>query len=1008
MPPAGLAPAPRTPRAADGRRPGWREAHAAGGRAPAPAGTAPGRAAARGGRAGAAGAGGAGGVSAAAQGAAAPVLLHVLPHAGAQRRALQRQRPPTEPAAGGRAPRGPAGSDGAAAAVAAPGGASLVLHITRCIKQCGRWEEVDALAREHGPAFNIVHASAAITHLAQLGSGRRQQAPPQPWQHDAPQQAPAGLAAVREQMARQHQRLALSLPPALQPHAAQTHSARAPPPQQQQQLLLERLLAHALPRLREAQSRQVANMLWALAALRYDWRASAAGMAATAALCERAAGLFDSAEPQHLANIAYAVARLRVPVGEAWLSQLQDAWLACTARHGGGGGGAQATANLLWALTALQQRPGDAWLEQVFAAAAPHLTLWPARSVAVLTWGCARLGLKAPAQQRQHQAALLGALGAHAPAFSAQDVAQVLWATTEMGLPLPGPLLQQLLGGAGAQMPEQGREQWQDGTDGPAEPDLAGRAAAHSAALVLASLARTCAEPRQQLPPRLLQPWLAALLAGCAGADSHSLASAAWALCRLRLAGSCPRLVRAMLQTAAQRLQPGERQQLLQQPPGAGSDGAPPPVSARAVAALLQAAAHCAASAPGTREQQRQRQWQRQQERLRVLLQSMHAEPASDGGGCGGDGAAQAVAGVEPPPAVVQRVQPGGQALLTDAASALLLAAAGVQPEPAAQLSEAGGEQQVRQALPGASLQDLAQLLWAVSSLQLRLPAAWWRACLAQLEGAVEQADRRAAAGGAPHAGLAQSLATCVWALGRAGVPVEPHLMAALQRASLRVLARGQCGGLGPQALPMLLVGFTRMCTSTACRFPARQGAAERQQQRQQRQQQQRQQQQRQQQRQRQAPGLRQHRWVKRAGLQPAWLHAWCACASGQLDALPPDGLVALLWGLGRLRYHPGSSFLARATARAQALLPQLGARHLALLLWSLARLQQAPDAAALRALLAAWEQRLASASMADTQQAQWAALQLEQLELLQQRAGCESAPPGGVVGEGGAPRQAA
>lgn len=226
------------------------------------------------------------------------------------------------------------------------------------------------------------------------------------------------------------------------------------------------------------------------------------------------------------------------------------------------------------------------------------------------------------------------------------------------------------------------------------------------------------------------------------------------------------------------------------------------------------------------------------------------------------------------------------------------------------------------------------------------------------------------------------------------------QLMGTLQVASSQLLQQDNHKGLSTQGYVMLLLGFTRICTAVACRFEKvnrhqnalqykrfnihqnsghglleacaidqsvvksqqRDGAGGssveplKQQLKGQRQ---------------------QHRWVTRAGVSPEWLEQWCTSAKNQLQYLPPDGLVAVMWALGRLRYHPGSEFLTTVLQQLQLLLPRCSARNLALMMWALMRLQHIPDDRITQQVIQAWEPLIATASKADTQQMCWAIEQL-------------------------------
>jgi hypothetical protein len=137
-----------------------------------------------------------------------------------------------------------------------------------------------------------------------------------------------------------------------------------------------------------------------------------------------------------------------------------------------------------------------------------------------------------------------------------------------------------------------------------------------------------------------------------------------------------------------------------------------------------------------------------------------------------------------------------------------------------------------------------------------------------------------------------------------------------------------------------------------------------------------------------------QHGWVGAAGLETTWLQAYCVAACPAVPSMDARSLVAVLWALGRLRFHPGSAFMTAVQHRAGQLLPVLKPSHIALLLWALARLNTVPKGQLLGALVQGWETQLAYASMADEQQYEWAQRQLALLQQLQRNqqsmpAGC-------------------
>jgi hypothetical protein len=129
------------------------------------------------------------------------------------------------------------------------------------------------------------------------------------------------------------------------------------------------------------------------------------------------------------------------------------------------------------------------------------------------------------------------------------------------------------------------------------------------------------------------------------------------------------------------------------------------------------------------------------------------------------------------------------------------------------------------------------------------------------------------------------------------------------------------------------------------------------------------------------------HGWVAATGLRASWLQSYCAACGPLVQDMGRDSLVAVLWALGRLRFHPGRAFMAAAQQRVGQLLPGMGPRHISLLLWSLARLGSRPERQLMDALMHAWEMQLAYAGKADMQQAGWAHRQLQlQMQLQLQR----------------------
>jgi hypothetical protein len=1049
--------------------------------------------------------------------------------------------------------------------------------------------------REYGPAFNIIHVSAAITHLAQLSQRTGQQQQQQQQQQQVQprstqlelhlggaagvdnEQQVVGLGFITSQMAHQHAQLQQQLGQPNTAHQSPPHSE-----QQQQDALLARLLQQAMPQLQHAGSRQVANMLWALSVLQVPGDSSSSGSSwggnhvsggqPTPGVCmqrlmERAAQLFGSAEAQHLSNMALAAAKLQLPVSPDWLRQLTAAWLVLVRRqqgsarssssssggHGGGGSTAaehnvaglvvsssdrqqrvssaggpgaaeqaasgaaaaagavpytrgpgvispQATCNLLWALVQLRHQPQQGWLQEVLAAAAHQLPSWPARNVAMLMWGCARLGYRCadsssnerqqqqqgsavPGQEQQQQqqlqdVAMLDALHRCAQGFSSRDLSQALWAAAVMGLHVPDSCLQLLLA-AGQHTQQlsvslQQQQQQQQGLQPRGE-------VGHSVSVLLWSLGQLRQGARCQLPPGTLQPWVVALAQHAVAAPGQSLGVGAWAAGQLGLVVTCPQLVLRLVQAAARRQHIAARQQqhavLIGSSSGstAGTDSQfVPELDVAASAAILWSAARCIVHA------QKQQQQQQQQSSRPGL------DPSGRTLGAWGS------TGRQPPAAAAGRSQPAaapGHHLQQPAASSsvsnLQWAIKAAATTVAMQLLQG---QQVQAGQQQPSVWRLALVLWSSSVMQLPLPAPWWHQHLQQLQALLQVQTQPQMAQEQAQAHLqqqqqlqaqqqaqrqqvqqqcrehAQALAVSVWALGRARIRVPTPAVLQLQDASLALL---QGGAFSQEGMVVLLLGFTRLATTAAAQFPRntrlqrdgqqkrhrllrarlhmRRRPGRRHNSRRQLQQQQwpgagtppphlqqqrldqecswpvqhtaagpqeqlKHQHQQQQQLGRQAARrsvwwrqhMRQqrgrvvfgaklcqrqrHGWVAAAGLRAAWLQTYCTACCPCVPSLGHDGLVGVLWALGRLRFHPGRSFMTAAQHRAGQLLPGMGPRHMALLLWALARLNTPPGPQLGAALTADWEAQLASAGQADMQQVGWAQRQLQLLWEQQQQ----------------------
>lgn len=182
-------------------------------------------------------------------------------------------------------------------------------QLTSSIKACGHWAALQLVCERHGRRFNHINLSAAITHLAHLHLQASEQQPGSdlgPSTSYAP--APGALHSSRS----------TPLTPRGSRHASAS-SARPSPMPAGASRLMERLLLAAGYNLSGFGTRQLANMLWAVAKLGHrpqpGW---------LLAVVQAAGGLWGQYEAQHVSNMAYALVLLGHDPGRPWLDRLMQ------------------------------------------------------------------------------------------------------------------------------------------------------------------------------------------------------------------------------------------------------------------------------------------------------------------------------------------------------------------------------------------------------------------------------------------------------------------------------------------------------------------------------------------------------------------------------------------------------------------------------------------------------------------------------------------------------------
>jgi hypothetical protein len=249
------------------------------------------------------------------------------------------------------------------------------------IKGSTSWQQL-AVVLTHGTQLTVptgatvVHASAALTHLAHLATGRAATRHPQP---QSPRQLGMATGSTGTQLGRAGQ-------------------------------LADWLVSWVVSQRHQLRARQLSNLSWAVVRLQgAGVLGQEVGAPLLASLCQRADVQWAHFKAQELSSLALAAASGDVAVTDAWVVSLAQAAL-----HRLPEMSAQGHANLLWALArwhdrrkasgaapinssigSLQQGPCYGLvhhtvirqlLDSVWDVTAPQLPSWPSASLALVSW----------------------------------------------------------------------------------------------------------------------------------------------------------------------------------------------------------------------------------------------------------------------------------------------------------------------------------------------------------------------------------------------------------------------------------------------------------------------------------------------------------------------------------------------------------------------------------------------------------------------------------------------
>ncbi|GAX74158.1 hypothetical protein CEUSTIGMA_g1607.t1 [Chlamydomonas eustigma] len=240
-------------------------------------------------------------------------------------------------------------------------GDSNIREVTKSIKGCQTWQQVNSVCLKHGKAFNHIHVSAAITHIAQLNN--------QKYTHPFNEQHDPNVLVSSSPM---HEEPSTS-------HQASTRRSNLPEGAAQ---LMDKLLFLSRGHINRCDSRQLSNMLWAVAKCGHIphpiW------LKIIVSALARHWGTYD---PQHVSNVAYALALLGYDPGKAWLMRLLKESVRVLEDFK-----PQELSNLLYALSLMSSRYriGSRWLSLMRKQTHQCMQDFNGQELANLCWSMSR------------------------------------------------------------------------------------------------------------------------------------------------------------------------------------------------------------------------------------------------------------------------------------------------------------------------------------------------------------------------------------------------------------------------------------------------------------------------------------------------------------------------------------------------------------------------------------------------------------------------------------------
>ena len=182
----------------------------------------------------------------------------------------------------------------------------------------------------------------------------------------------------------------------------------------------------------EGQPQNIANVVWGVAAMGQQLPAQQVQLLVGGLVAK-----LEAANPQHVANVLWAVAAMGGVVPAEQLQQLLKGVFSTLVTAN-----PQEIANLLWGVAKMQQQVPADQLQRLLTELAGKLARAKPQEISNAVWGVAKMGQQVPAKQLTQ---LVGAMLGKAQEIVPQSISNLIWGIATMGQQVPVKPLSELL-----------------------------------------------------------------------------------------------------------------------------------------------------------------------------------------------------------------------------------------------------------------------------------------------------------------------------------------------------------------------------------------------------------------------------------------------------------------------------------------------------------------------------------------------------------------------------------